>query len=144
MTRTIATLLATLAVAQAAACGAEGLADRLGGADTQTSSPATTPAVAAGEPDESAADEGTRPRQIYYDLTLYDWYRRGEPLRVDGVPYELAGVPIRIEEPLELRGTHAGVDYYSAGEDAAVVFVPVFEAYWQPFAAAGVAAAAEE
>src|SRR5690606_17818215 len=31
-----------------------------------------------------AASERAQPREIYYDLTRFDWYRRGEPLVADG------------------------------------------------------------
>lgn len=73
---------------------------------------------------------------IYYTLTSYDWYARGQPLRHDGRAYVTDGMPIGASlGSMQKAGTFEGVDYYvSAGEQDAV-YVPVFEGYWQRFRA---------
>lgn len=96
---------------------------------------------------EAEASEDTitprngEPPEIYYDLTRYDWYRRGEPLMVDGRPYQPTGrpEPTRAREFTEL-GRHEGVTYYTVeGSEPphTVVYVPVSPGYWQPFALVG-------
>lgn len=131
MTRMIAALAAALT---AAACNVDGLAERLRGEEKAGVEATTSTSTAASEFDASPEDVAPPPRQVYYDLTLYDWYRLGQPLLVGGVPHELAGIPVRILDPLDLAGTYGGVDYYTTGEGRDTVFVPVYENYWQPFA----------
>ncbi|SRR5688572_14517426 len=90
--------------------------------------------------EQSSAAPDTRngvPPEIYYDLTRYDWYRRGQPLLVGGRPYQATGRP----EPTLMRefkemGRYEGVTYYVVeGSEAPpdVVYVPVSPGYWQPF-----------
>lgn len=74
---------------------------------------------------------------IYYDLTAFDWYRQGEPLVIDGRPYQPNGIPesgrARVFEP---AGEHLGVRYYIVeGTESPypTVYVPVSPNYWQPF-----------
>ncbi|HEX7120699.1 MAG TPA: hypothetical protein VF212_18040 [Longimicrobiales bacterium] len=77
------------------------------------------------------------PPEIYYDLTRYDWYRRGRPLVAAGRPYQPSGRP----EPTGARefvplGRFQGVAYYTpdgATPPHAVLYVPVAPGYWQPF-----------
>jgi hypothetical protein len=94
-------------------------------------------AVAAATSAESkgaSAPEAVRPREIYYDLTAFAWYQAGAPLVVDGRAYVARGAPLTSSSAkLRLAGTYQGVDYYRDAEISDVVYVPVFEKYWQPF-----------
>jgi hypothetical protein len=76
--------------------------------------------------------------RIYHTLTDHEWYARAEPLQHDGVPYEPAGAPIAVSLPeMEQVGAYRGVDYYRRVQDPApVLYVPVFQGWWQPFRAA--------
>lgn len=80
----------------------------------------------------------TAPAEIFPDLTRFDWYRRGEPLVVDGRAYQPAGVPEPTgERVFQPAGRYQGVAYYVADEvepPYTVVYVPVYRDYWQPFA----------
>jgi len=111
---------------------AEGLVWRLG-----------PPASAASE-DTAAAT--ARPDEIYYDLTAYEWYRRGEPLIAGDLAFQPDGVPLPVSfDSLRRAGNYQGVDYYvrrdlSGSHDT--LFVPVFDDYWQPFLPVGSAPAA--
>src|SRR5690606_26392991 len=84
-----------------------------------------------------AASERAQPREIYYDLTRFDWYRRGEPLVADGRGYLPAGKPEPTgEREFEEEGRYQGVSYYvpkDADSPYDTVYVPVFPGYWQPF-----------
>lgn len=78
-----------------------------------------------------------RPRRIYYDLTAYEWYRKGEPLRVGAGEYVPEGAPQAMApERMRRVAEYEGVDVYVPAGVAppyGVVFVPVFRRYWQPF-----------
>lgn len=77
------------------------------------------------------------PPEIFYDLTRYDWYRRGEPLIAGGRAYQPSGGPEpAMGREFTLLGRFEGVAYY--GVEGAepipdVVYVPVSPGYWQPF-----------
>ncbi len=87
---------------------------------------------------EDAEDTTGAPAHIFYELTLYEWYRHGQPLLVDGTPYQPAGAPVRLRSSeLEPLGTYEGVDYYRNSHSPDLVFVPVYPGYWQPFAPTG-------
>jgi hypothetical protein len=75
--------------------------------------------------------------RIYYTLTSYDWYARGEPLVFDGRPWEPEGTPVSASlNDMEKAGEYQGVEFYvRAGDPGAVVYVPVFDGYWQRFRA---------
>lgn len=115
----------------AAASGAAGVASAVGAA-----------AASLGA-DSTAAPR--RPDEIYYDLTIYDWYRRGEPLVAGGFAFQPAGTPRAIPlDSLDRAGNYQGVDFYvrnGAGEPFDTLFVPVFEDFWQPFLPVGPAPA---
>lgn len=103
------------------------------------------PGASLPAPEPQAADANTTeveafaPR-IYYDLTRHDWYRRGEPLVVEGREYLPAGdLVVGPLEAFDRFGDFEGVDYYGRREGSDdVLFVPVFERYWLPFAAEGI------
>ena len=138
--------LAALAVAGLALLGCE--REATPGA-TPAEGAAAAPATAAAAPVDSASaalaerearSSEAQPRRIYYDLTRFDWYRRGESLVAEGVAYEQTGDPVTMAgDSLRLAGTYQDVDYYVRVDDDArgVVFVPVFQRYWLPFARAG-------
>lgn len=94
-------------------------------------------ATAADTDSEDDDEPDARPRRIYYDLTAYDWYRHGEPLRVGGGEYAPEGKPRAIPAgEMQRVATYEGVDVYvpdGAQPPHDVVFVPVFGRYWQPF-----------
>jgi len=73
--------------------------------------------------------------RIYYTLTSYDWYARGQPLLHDGRAYTPQGLPIPASlEEMTRVGEFEGVEYYErAGDSSPAVFVPVFQGYWQQF-----------
>lgn len=88
---------------------------------------------------DTAALEGepvVRPDEIYFELTAFEWYRRGEPLVHQDVAYRPAGTPmVAPAESMQPAGTYEGVRYYvregSASADS--LFVPVHQRYWLPF-----------
>lgn len=90
----------------------------------------------APEPEKRPAP-ATVPEHIYYDLTTFEWYQRGEPLRIDGLEYQPRGKPISLGDAhLEVAGEYEGVVYYKvedASEPYAAVYVAVSPRYWQPF-----------
>lgn len=76
------------------------------------------------------------PRKIYYDLTHFDWYRRGEPLIHEERSYRPATVLPTGERELEREDEYQGVDFYVAkgrDEPADTLFVPVYTGYWLAF-----------
>jgi hypothetical protein len=83
--------------------------------------------------DEDAVDTAPPP-VIYYDLTRYDWYARGEPLVHEGWNYAPGGLVAASGGEMEALGEYGGVTYYrrrDGGVDS--LFVPVFERYWLTF-----------
>jgi len=136
------TLVLALAAAGAACTGedvggaarassAEGIVWRLG-------------PVASGDGVDTASLPA-RPDEIYYDLTVYEWYRRGEPLVAGEFAFQPDGVPRPIPfDSLRRAGNYQGVDYYvrrDVPEPHDTLFVPVFDDYWQPFLPVGPAPA---
>lgn len=90
--------------------------------------PQTSPAAAVAPREQLARD------RIYYDLTRFEWYARGEPLVRDGVAYQPAGLPIALSlRELERIGEFEGVEYYRRAGDADHLYVPVFDGYWLAF-----------
>lgn len=115
-----------------ATCGRDREGGELARAIDEIEAPADTVSI------QAEADEPEEPVEIVYDLTAFDWYRRGEPLIAGDRAYMPRGRP----EPTRDRrfrraGEYQGVAYYVT-EDAAdpppVVYVPVSPGYWQPFA----------
>lgn len=93
--------------------------------------------AAGSESLEPQVEEDDLPPVIYYDLTRFDWYARGEPMRLDDGAYAPGGAPVRAAtSEMEKVGEYEGVEYY-ARDDASgsegVVYVPVFEGFWLPF-----------
>lgn len=110
------------------------------GGDSRTALP--LPKAVAGTlasppiPSDSTA-EPSEPREMYFDLTEFDWYRRGQPLVHDSARYLPAGGPVPVEaDSLKLAGTYEGVRYYArpAAGGGDTLFVPVYPRYWLPFA----------
>ncbi len=87
---------------------------------------------------EKRAERATEPPEIFYDLTRYEWYRRGEPLLVDGWAYQPTGRPeATMARRFESAGRFEGVTYYvreGTTPPYDIVYVPVSRGYWQPFA----------
>jgi hypothetical protein len=76
------------------------------------------------------------PDRIYFTLTDYEWYARGQPLVHANAQYRAgSGVVAAPLSSMRKVGEYEGVDVYAA-DGAAVdtaVYVPVFPGYWQPF-----------
>jgi hypothetical protein len=81
--------------------------------------------------------KGDLPATIYYDLTRYEWYARGEPLGHADASYMPGGRPVRMPaSSMRKVGQYRGVEVYVPASDddaAAIVYVPVFEGFWLPF-----------
>jgi hypothetical protein len=78
--------------------------------------------------------DASPPPAIYYDLTLYDWYARGEPLVHETRGYAPGGLVAARGEEMDRVGEYGGVAYYRrTGAAADSLFVPVFERYWLSF-----------
>jgi hypothetical protein len=126
------------------ACGGEGgsPAGNRAGADGVASVIDRAAAVLTAD----SAPRTRGPDEIYYDLTAYDWYRRGEVLVAAGFGFQPQGLPRVIPfDSLRRAGNYQGVDFYvknGAAEPYDTVFVPVFEDFWQPFLPVGPAAPA--
>ena len=72
--------------------------------------------------------------RIYYDLTRFEWYARGEPLVHDQLPYQPAGTPVAADlAELERAGEYQGVEYYHRQGDDQSLYVPVYDGYWLAF-----------
>ena len=117
------------------AFGPAGCSDR---DDDASLAPGVAPAHAQRAAGPAAADDrsGTRPDEIYFDLTVFPWYREGRPLVHDGRPYMPQSVPVPIAESLKEAGRYEGVAYYvgeSASEPVYTLYVPVYYDYWQRF-----------
>lgn len=106
-------------------------------ADGDAQVPADPDSVAA--PDSVYVEtvrETLPPDRIYHVLTDHEWYARGESLLHDGAEYSPAGMPVAASLPgMQLIGEYQGVDYYAMGGQPGVLYVPVYEGYWQPFRA---------
>jgi hypothetical protein len=106
--------------------------------DDASLAPGVAPANAErGVSSPTAADRSaTRPDEIYFDLTIFPWYREGRPLVHNGRPYMPQSDPVPIAEPLKEAGRYEGVAYYvgeSASEPVYTLYVPVYYDYWQRF-----------
>jgi hypothetical protein len=115
-----------------AACGDDRAAVRVetgGGGDAVVDTAALQDGIfVAGGEDESP------PPVIYYDLTRYDWYARGEPLQHDGRSFMPGGLVAASGAEMEQLGDYGGVAFYRrAGAPADSLFVPVYERYWLSF-----------
>lgn len=80
------------------------------------------------------------PTRIFYDLTRFVWYARGEPLRWQDAEWQPRGEPVALRtEDLRLVGEYEGVDIWIRADAESVtrVYVPVSEGFWLPFAATG-------
>lgn len=94
-----------------------------------------------GEPvpgsDGTSQEEEHDPPVIYYDLTRFEWYARGEPMRLDDGAYAARGAPVRgATSGMRRQGEYEGVEYYvrvDEPDSADVVYIPVFEGFWLPF-----------
>lgn len=89
--------------------------------------------VAVFNPSEQRQDLPTS--RIYYTLTDYGWYERGQPLAHDGRAYRPRGMPLAASlAEMQKAGEFQGVEYYVRNADpGAVLYVPVFDGYWQAF-----------
>jgi len=90
---------------------------------------------AVGPPAEEAEEE-ERPDTIYYDLTRFEWYRRGQPIVIDETRYTPAEVEATGGRRLKREGAYEGVDYYvnrDSDQPYDTIFVPVYPGYWLPF-----------
>lgn len=83
---------------------------------------------------------GEQPAVIYYDLTTFEWYRRGEPIVLEGRQYNPGKVEPTGERRFRKDGTYGGVDYYvHDGAEASptqpydTIYVPVYTGYWLAF-----------
>jgi hypothetical protein len=108
-------------------------------ADVSATAAADTIAAASLPP---AAPEQASERlpadRIYYDLTRFEWYARGQPLLHEGVGYQPAGMPVPAPaSEMKLLGEYEGVEYYRREADDGLLFVPVFDGYWLAFRATG-------
>lgn len=90
---------------------------------------------------EADVERGPRPEVIYYDLTFFEWYKKGEPILLDHGRYLPGEVEPTAERHFVKEGVYEGVDYYRAqgGDDEGsdIIYVPVYEGYWLPFSLEG-------
>jgi hypothetical protein len=126
-----------IVIACAVACAASGCrrgdAPASPAAGDEPAEAATTLPADTWEPDK---DRKSLPStKIYYTLTDYAWYARGEPLVHEGRQHVPVGLPIAASvEQMEREGEYDGVEFYTRRDDAdPVLYVPVFEGYWQAF-----------
>lgn len=112
-----------------------------GGEEPETAAQAEVAdaAVAAFDADSVYAPERERvalaPDRIYLTLDDHGWYARGEPLLYGNAPYQPAGWPVSASlTEMHHTGDYQGVDFYVRdGDEETILYVPVFEGYWQPF-----------
>jgi len=95
--------------------------------------------VVAPQPAQAAPAAPEYPSTIYYDLTRYEWYARGEALVHDSAAFHPTGVPVALPlAELERVGNYQGVDVYQhrfAADRDANRYVPVYEGFWLRFSA---------
>jgi hypothetical protein len=100
---------------------------------SQTESPIPPLAV-----DHPNARSDTLPPRIYYDLTKFEWYARGEALRFEDRDYVQSGPPVALAtSALRKTGDFQGVDIYvlvDADSARIQLYIPVFEGFWLGFA----------
>jgi hypothetical protein len=96
---------------------------------------AVEPAPSAPSPPAARPARDLLPRErIYYDLTRFDWYAHGEPLRHEGMSYQPGGLPIAADaHDMQQLGDYQGVDYYRHADGDGRIFVPVADGYWLAF-----------
>lgn len=128
-------LLACVAGWVVAACSPES-------ADPDTAATAPAPAAAdIGVTDSTFAPDAQREtlpsNRIYYTLTQHEWYARGQPLVHEDRAYHPSGMPVAASLPeMSVAGEYHGVEYYLRDADAEpILYIPVFEGYWQAFRA---------
>jgi hypothetical protein len=107
-------------------------------AETTSAEYIETPSITGGADSVYAAPAGREvlpAGRIYYTLTDHEWYARGEPLLHGSRAHQPAGRPVSASlDEMELAGEYMGVDYYTRRQDEGdLVYVPVFEGYWQAF-----------
>jgi hypothetical protein len=75
------------------------------------------------------------PERIYFTLTDHEWYARGQPLLHGNAAYHPTGMPVSASlSDMHHAGEYQGVDYYVRdGDGGQIVYVPVYEGYWQRF-----------
>ena len=84
-------------------------------------------------PATEPADADAMPDRVYFVLTEFDWYARGEPIVLEGTSYTVDDDPIRIDaRTLERVGEYRGVELYGRDGDTNL-YGPVFDGYWRPF-----------
>ena len=72
--------------------------------------------------------------RIYYDLTHYEWYAKGQPLNHQGTGYLPKGVPVAAAAAeMDRVGEYEGVEYYRRPGTGDLLYVPVFDGYWLAF-----------
>lgn len=130
-------LLLVTAASALASCQREPRADETPAVEEQPPPEPSENGGAVSERLEPDAEEDDLPPVIYYDLTRFDWYARGEPMRLDDGSYSPGGAPVRAStSEMQKIGEYEGVEYYARDEGTdseGVVYVPVFEGFWLPF-----------
>lgn len=134
--RTFFLLLLGLAAAPLACGREEPAGERARAMEGRTREQGGAPAPRP-EDGRAAPQSDHEPREIFYDLTAYEWYRQGQPMMVEGEGYHPAGKP-EAEGDRRFRpaGRYQGVAFYMVEGEAKpyhVLYVPVFPGYWQPF-----------
>jgi hypothetical protein len=147
-------VLLLVAAVAVAGCGRETAAagePEGGRAEVEDAAPVAGPAAGSAAAASSAARaEGTDhdspapaepdhdlPASIYYDLTSFDWYRRGEPLLHEGQRYLPGKVEPAAGRRFKYEGAYDGVDYYVLRDEQEphhTIYVPVYSGYWLSFA----------
>lgn len=82
------------------------------------------------------AERDSVPERIFYDLTRFEWYARGEPLVWDEREWEPRGAPVAADaEALRRLGDFGGVDVWmdADADSLARLYVPVSEGFWLTF-----------
>ena len=109
------------------ACGDADPRDATGGEPPETTMiPVTRP----------AATRDSLPARIFYDLTRFDWYARGEPLVWDDRDWQPRGAPVAARaDALRRLGEFGGVDIWTDADADSVesLYVPVSEGFWLTF-----------
>ena len=105
-------------------------------ADADGAPAPAAPPVAEPLAGNEAEASGIQPKEIYFDLTRFAWYREGRPLVHNGRAYLPQADPAPADLELEEAGSYEGVTYYAAREATQPVYtlyVPVYYRYWQRF-----------
>jgi hypothetical protein len=117
--------------------------DRLSPEDGEATSSSEPVALESRAADDTAAGpvaSEPMPERIYFDLTRYDWYARGEPLVHSETRYEAGGDVVAAPlSAMRKVGDYQGVDVYGASDatDDSTLYVPVHPGYWLPFVRRG-------